>query len=201
VGGEDFQFEPHTLIAPLYHKVRLNMETMLKALVALNLWFASALKLAAQTQLMTLKEIVWDIELADNARYKAEVRADASLQKTTRSDLLSRDLPRYIWRVRASSQAEPIFDLLFDATDLLQGSQMTGVAYRSDICAVFGSLATTSRFQDRVARTGANRHVQKALEWLTNHLDKFHSAAENSTKSGSHPTPVLPAVSPVAAPQ
>lgn len=46
-----------------------------------------------------LKPIVWDIEMADNARYKTEVRTDVSPHSGTRSDLLRRDLPRYIWLV------------------------------------------------------------------------------------------------------
>jgi hypothetical protein len=125
--GTDVYFVPRTLLVPLYHKIRLPVETMIKAVVALNRWFTSALKLAATKQLVTFsKPIVWDIELADSARYKAEVRADPSLEKTTRGDLLRRDLPRYIWRVRATSDGKPVFDLLFDATDLLQGKSRDG---------------------------------------------------------------------------
>lgn len=98
--GEDIHFEPRTLIVPLYHKIRLPVETMMKVMVELNRCFASAVKLAAPPHLVTLpKTIVWDIEMADNARYKAEVRADVSPHSGTRSDLLRRDLPRHIWRV------------------------------------------------------------------------------------------------------
>lgn len=117
---EEMVAEPTSLIVPLYHKIRIPLE---------KVW-GIALQLDALLELLGRTfdappevgaRVVWDIELSDIAGLRSQIRA-ADLDIQLKLKLLTRPLPRFIWRLKAlGSDSRALFELLLDPTDLLQG--------------------------------------------------------------------------------
>lgn len=123
------------------------------------------------------------------ACYRAEIRPDLSFRKETPK----RSTPPRPAAISLAGLCDvgcrPNLNLLFDTTDLPQGSHVTRC---------FASFAATSAFQQRYARSSSNRNVDKALEWLIDHIEEFQAASGNP---GSRATTVLPSASPALTPQ
>jgi hypothetical protein len=76
--------------------------------------------------------------------------------------VLRDDLPRYVWRVSASSgDGAKLFDLLFDATDLLQGGHVAGgLPYDRDVCLAIAAFTKNPLF------LAGNRGSEMASKWF-----------------------------------
>jgi hypothetical protein len=157
------RFEPRILLVPLYHKIRVPLESVLSAVAALDRWVSSKLGLG--------RAVVWNVELSSNAIFKLEVSKDTGIAEYFRLKTLMSDLPRYMWRVSAYSDDQRLFDLLFDATDLLQGGHVTGgIPYACNVCLLIAALALneqTSKHLSRSAnRARENQVLDMALSWF-----------------------------------
>lgn len=107
--------EPVNLVVPLYHKIRIPLRQVVELTVVLD----EALE--AIGDVAGLKgRLEWDIQLIGLEALRDDISA-SSLATNAKLDLLTASLPRFLWRVTASLPSKPIFELLLDATDLLQG--------------------------------------------------------------------------------
>ena len=168
---DDMHFQPQTLLLPLYHKIRVPIDSVISAIAALNEWIE-----AARTQgLVGLgKPVLWDIELTSNADFKAAVHKDSVIPEKFRLLALMDDLPRYMWRVRATSDKRRLFDILFDATDLLQGGHVTGVLpYWPDICLALASMARNPATYAHITKSTSNRVLEMAVKWFATNATSF----------------------------
>jgi hypothetical protein len=100
--------------------------------------------------------------------YKDAVFRNTALPSKHRIALLQRNLPRYLWVARASVNQKPSFDLLFDATDLLQGTAfLPGVPYDLAIGKAIGAVLSHPKF---VAILGQHIRAEKRMadiaKWL-----------------------------------
>lgn len=93
------RFRPKTLLVPLYHKIRVPIESVISAIAALNEWMVGTRKRFAVFD----EPLVWDIQLTSNADFKKNVHQDGQISPTFRHKTLIDDLPRYMWQVQASS--------------------------------------------------------------------------------------------------
>jgi hypothetical protein len=168
---EDRYFEPRTLLLPLYHKIRVPIDSVISAVASLNDW----VELARTKGFVKLdKPVVWDIELTSNAKFKALVYQDDAIPEDFRSRALTEDLPRYMWRVHAASEGQQLFDLLFDATDLLQGGHVTGgIPYWGDICLALASMARNGDTFGHIAKSASNRVLSMAAKWFADNATSF----------------------------
>lgn len=107
--------EPINLLVPLYHKIRIPIQHVVDITVALD----EAIE-GPREKLGLKQRIEWDIELVGLEALRDEI-ARSSLSQNAKLELLTLSLPRFVWRVRALYKNAPLFDLLIDATDLLQG--------------------------------------------------------------------------------
>jgi len=73
--------------------------------------------------------IEWDIYLISANELKNEYRSNESLEDHRRSALLTTALPRFVWRVIATSENETKIDFVFDTTDIEQGPLLIKVIY------------------------------------------------------------------------
>lgn len=122
--------DPINLIIPLYHKVRIPLSQVVDLTVRLD----QALR-SLGTVLNWRKRIVWDVQLNSIETVRDEIAASRDLDRQQKFDLLTNPMPRYIWRVSAAYGSKPAFDLLLDATDLLQGDLVRKVvAYDKARC-------------------------------------------------------------------
>ena len=132
--------EPVNLVVPLYHKIRIPLRQVVELTVALDE------ALDAISGVAGLKgRLEWDVQLIGLEAFRDEVSA-SGLAAATKLDLLTAPLPRFLWRVKASLPSKPVFDLLLDATDLLQGDLVRRlVRYDPKLCNQVSYCLTLSR--------------------------------------------------------
>jgi hypothetical protein len=157
-------------LLPLYHKIRVPITSIISTVVALDDW----LETARLANILPLQErIEWDISLTENSVFKADIYQDTAIISDFRATALEQDLPRYIWRVNAASSGLRLFDLLFDATDLLQGGHITrGLPYSKACCVGVAALARNPGALAYIKQTG-NRGLEMALKWFADNASAF----------------------------
>jgi hypothetical protein len=165
IRGHTF-FDPKILLVPLYHKIRVPVASVISTIVSLDEW----LEPARLAKIIPLAErLEWDLALIEIADLKAEVHGDRTIIEGFRMSALRDDMPRYIWRVGASSGASKQFTLLVDATDLLQGGHVAGVLpYSRDTCLAVAALAKNPAVSNYIKSTG-NRALEMIVKWFADH--------------------------------
>jgi hypothetical protein len=109
---------PEILLVPLYHKIRIPLDRVQGVLLQFDL----LLEGWRQEQLLPLDaRLQWDVFLSTVNQFKESVFCSSTLSGDDRLSVLSRPLPRFMWRATARLGEQPLFDLLFDATDIEQG--------------------------------------------------------------------------------
>lgn len=163
-------FEPSILLVPLYHKVRVPVSSIISTLVALDDW----IEMARGAKIVPLaKRIEWDLFLTDNATLKADIYLDSYIAPDFRRKALLEDMPRYIWRATATSDGSKVFDLLFDATDLLQGGHIIGgLPYSGLACTAIAAVANNPTLANKFRDTG-NRGLEMATKWFADKSGQF----------------------------
>ena len=107
---------PELLIVPLYHKIRIPYATVRQIVHWLN-------SIIRWTEIpLPIDE--WDVYLTTINEMKAELLSARgnNMPGEYRAELLCESLPRFLWRACAHRGGKKLFDLLFDATDIAQGS-------------------------------------------------------------------------------
>lgn len=146
---------PLAMLVPLYPKVRLKFDVVMGAVIELD---AGISKLVGTNVLKSLPSFEWDIDLVTNPQLKAELADSRGITGHYRAELLMSSLPKYIWRCRAQCNPEtPLFEVLFDATDLEQGTYFLRVV-RHDPQAL-----KVRRFAEKSAFSSYTPVVRKAL--------------------------------------
>lgn len=138
--------EPINLVIPLYHKIRIPLRQIVDMTVHLD---QSIKALPFDDELAD--ELEWDIQLMSLEALRDDL-AQSTLSKDVKLQMLTLALPRYLWRVRALRAGKAAFDLLLDATDLLQGKLVRRlVIYDKGLCneiallfALSGKMASES---------------------------------------------------------
>lgn len=126
---------PTSLAVPLYHKIRIPFWDVFKSLQQVDAWLEAVRRLGY----VNLPErVVWDFYLTDVNQFKRGMFAKLPTGQD-RLDILSRSYPRYLWILSASCQGQELFDIVLDATDLLQGEHFVqGVPYDVGACLDIG---------------------------------------------------------------
>ncbi len=115
---------PHTLLIPLYKKIRLPLAVIQDATIRFNAAIESFLY---DDFLPTNETLEWEIYLITVEKLKEEIY-NSQLNNVLKKELLLKTMPKFIWRSAAyNNNNEKIFDLLFDATDIEQGQFFLGV--------------------------------------------------------------------------
>lgn len=148
VGTKEY-FVPYILTFGLYHKIRLSLEDITKVCTTLHRFFEASIEVpsAIQNEVETIqhniKEVlegVWSITLTTGAKLKDDISqlttpwmSSKGFQKV---DFLTSNMPKYLWlcRVTRRDNGDRLTDIIFDATEILQGDIFRGfVAYESTI--------------------------------------------------------------------
>lgn len=163
-------FKPHILLVPLYHKIRVPVTSIIKTLVALDEWIEMA---RGATLVPFAHRIEWDLFLTENATLKADIYQDKNIDPDFRLKALYEDMPHYIWRATATSGRSKLFDLLFDATDLLQGGHIIGgLPYSGPACTAIAAVAKNPTLANYLRDTG-NRGLERATKWFADRIGQF----------------------------
>lgn len=141
-------FVPDILILGLYHKVRIPYKTVLNMHAALFAYVRTSKKNISATidfiedknakkYYKSLQETLEDvlsgsiaIKLEKNGGLKEEIRGRKDFYSFNgvpdKADLLTKSLPKYIWRCRISVKTSEFADVLIDATEIPQGQVIIG---------------------------------------------------------------------------
>lgn len=103
-----------SIFVPLVSEIRITYEEIFAAVRPLDLYLTLVAEGPAQ-------DLVWDIYLEFSNIYKNEVRDSADIPVAFKAEVLTRNLPRYIWVARGRIGEALELDLVFDATDLNTG--------------------------------------------------------------------------------
>ncbi|HLL54938.1 MAG TPA: hypothetical protein VK447_15390 [Myxococcaceae bacterium] len=117
-GATEVRFIPQHLIVPLYPKIRVRYEAVTKL----------AMRFGGYWGAFGGSPLTWDIHLVLGSDLKKEIVTQGQLKAQQRRSILQKPLPRYVWRAKALTRAdEPLFDFIFDATDIDQGKLLLTV--------------------------------------------------------------------------
>lgn len=143
---------PEMLIIPLYHKIRIPFQ-LIHANVAK---FDACIEILRSRDYIPLNErIEWDIYLCDVNSLKKEFASSNLLDNATKRNLLTLNLPRYLWRATGLDGDIPKFEVLFDATDIEQGAIIiTVVVYdltlKTALISLYPTLIQVPAFQNAI---------------------------------------------------
>lgn len=143
----------NTLLIPLYHKIRIPLAMIEPALFELD---ALLEELRINQDLSHRERIVWDIYLQQQNDFKREILQSASLAGHVKSQIALSHMPRFLWKAQANCNGTPIFDLLFDATDIAQsGCFHSKVIYNAAIEAELANCLANPVVNARLLKTRA----------------------------------------------
>ncbi len=111
---------PDAVMLPLYHKIRIPLEIIETVLID----FDTLVELfRTQSFIPVLKKrLEWDVYLSTLNDLKTEIFQFRNLTSRHQKEILTDQLPKFIWRAVASIDNKLIIELIFDATDIEQGN-------------------------------------------------------------------------------
>lgn len=122
---DTYAYLPSNLIIGLYHKIRIpfiqikdcsaKFSDFLYEISTVNN-FVKEIIYKNETPLL------WEIYLTTATDLKEEILSSKNIKFNRKQTLLNTSLPKYIWISKAKNSNGPIFDLIFDATDIPQGT-------------------------------------------------------------------------------
>ena len=111
---------PDNILAPLYHKIRIPFDVIHDAIIP----FDGIIEAARNNGIIPLSErLEWDIFLTTINDLKTHFFQSHCLGDGEYCcRVLLENMPKYIWRAIALNKNRPLIELLFDATDIEQGT-------------------------------------------------------------------------------
>lgn len=126
---ESMKVVPKALLIPLYNKIRIPFEAIHNAVYYFDKFFETlkvkiAQEFPDETKNSIFKDrLVWDIYVTSLNEFKSELFSSEQFRENEyRKQILLENLPRFIWCAQATCDGDQILGLLFDATDIEQGS-------------------------------------------------------------------------------
>ncbi len=117
--GNNVRAIPQILLVPVYHKIRIPFH---KILDVVSYFYQFIRPLDKLLNLSIFADLEWDIFITTITDFKTEILEHSSLDGNYRKQILTEQMPRFIWRAIANKESNPVIELLFDATDIEQGS-------------------------------------------------------------------------------
>ena len=139
------------VLLPLYHKIRIPYSVVHDTVFQFSAVFSSLLQ---GTEWASLE---WDIFLTTANDFKRELSQSTRVTGKRRLRYLTQALPRFIWRATALAGGGPALDLLFDATDIEQGTLFSMVVEYDETLVelmpqLFGDEESKALFEESRAR-------------------------------------------------
>jgi hypothetical protein len=132
---------PKIILIPLYHKIRIPFLSIYSAVRSFNNKIMSPF--IDNNSFPLSEKLEWDIYLSGVNNIKSEIINDNNLKGEYFSNILIENMPRFIWRATALHKQEKQFDLLFDATDIEQGTFfLRAVFYNVDIFPIIKKICS-----------------------------------------------------------
>jgi hypothetical protein len=150
---------PEILLIPLYHKIRIPFDKVLEVVDAFNQLIDDLRKIGA----IPIENIKWEIAITTVNEIKKEMLEEIMHGPTYRKEILIRRMPLFVWKATARTieKNEKVLDLIFDATDIEQGSYFVrAIEYDKIVCYCLRVLARSVTIQRKIEPSW------KALRWF-----------------------------------
>lgn len=149
------------LLVPLYHKIRIPFSVIHSAVYSFDSYIKYIDDKFSLNQFAN-GELEWDVYLTDVNRLKNNLLNSKGIPGNYRKLILLEHMPRFIWRASAIYKNKLVLDLLFDATDIEQGSTfIRGIEYDKNISYLFHALIPV--FQKEIEE---DNQVWGIAEWF-----------------------------------
>lgn len=156
---------PLAIMVPLYHKIRIPFSTIMESVLSLDRIIED---IRSKAKKLLRERLEWDVRLTTINEVKSDISDKIHLRWEVRREVLLKEMPRFLWRATAWCEKDEVVDLLFDPTDIEQGSFLNhAVFYNDDLIAILKALSEQpEKFPDMKTSPG-----WKILKWFT-HLPK-----------------------------
>lgn len=134
-GDNEYRAVPDVVLVPLYHKIRIPFERVHDTIVPFDAFIEDLRQSFDQQDASLLPQRVeWDIYLTTINDLKQSLRLSDALASEYRLQVLLENMPRFLWRATARAGEQIVLDLLFDTTDIEQGSFfMRAIEYHQEL--------------------------------------------------------------------
>lgn len=159
----DCRAVPHTIIVPLYHKIRIPFEAVSQSVEE----FASFLNsIASALGGQAFNELEWDIYLTDINELRADLLNEKNIQGESLEKAMTQCWPRFLWRSTLFRSGRPALDLIFDATDIEQGCFFfTAIDYDPVLSGILNQVLRMSATEAALKGTSA----WQIVDWFREH--------------------------------
>jgi hypothetical protein len=104
------------VLFPLYNKIRIPFSQPLEDLLTVGMVLRALAPFTA-----SLQGLEWDLRLATISQFRDDLHSWPTPASNDHSELLSKNLPRFLWVATAWNGNARIVDMVFDATDIESG--------------------------------------------------------------------------------
>lgn len=154
---------PTILLIPLYHKIRIPYDVIHDAVMSFNGCIES---LRVEIYADLDEHIEWDIYLTTGNSLKAEIQKSKFVTGKYCRHLLLEGMPRFLWRATAFHMNTPLIDLIFDATDIEQGSLfIRAIEYDETLSTILRGVGRSGEIEN-IFPSATDR---KIIQWLMDH--------------------------------
>ena len=161
----EYLFKPSILLTPLYHKIRISVADILDVTLEMD----SIIETLRSAGVLPLSErATWDIRLGTVNEFKTRL-ITSPVEPANKQRLLTRAYPRFIWHLEMLVGGAAIFEILLDATDLLQGDHLVDVvAYDKPACHAIATIVLTIR-----SALSQQPRTERLLGWFADNEQQF----------------------------
>jgi hypothetical protein len=165
-GRSDVFARPENLLVPLYHKIRIPFNSIQAIVIS----FDAFVEFLRTRSLIPLEDrLEWDVYLTTINDFKSEIRECTELATSERLSVQLQPMPRFLWIAEGYCKEKREIALVFDATDIEQGSFFVrAVDYNPAISQFFKALGSDLDNLKGLVQ----QYVIDILRWYTGELDK-----------------------------
>lgn len=165
-GAGSIVAQPENLLIPIYHKIRIPFDTISQSVIDFDELLE---KMRADGRAPLSERIEWDIYLITVGEFKTDVRSSMDLNEDERLAIQLQPLPRFLWCADGACAGKRVIGLLFDATDIEQGSFfLRAVAYDHALALVLKNIGQNtpadSKFIPRQTQAILHHFAQKHIK-------------------------------------
>lgn len=192
-------FVPSFLMIGVYHKIRLRLWDINNFSDAFTSFISNfydvidsdviQYKEPTKTGLLdsfkAIKTGAWDIQIIDSCEYKAEISSSPNIYSSSFGenvmDICAQHMPRYLWKCSLKVENGDCFDMLFDATEIMQGHVFLGyVSYDANGATVWMCISQSSGNKSEWAKitSGIPKGLQKYINSFLSRLSIEKNVAD-----------------------
>lgn len=148
---------PILSLLALYHKIRIPFETIHKVVLGFDIFIDSVLRKPGKLPDSLIEPIVWDIFLTTVNDLKRDILSSKNIGDLHLRSVLYHDMPKYMWRATGYYNNSMLIDLIFDATDIEQGTYF--------VCAIEYDIGLSRVLRSIAKDDGLKQKYEAEPEW------------------------------------